>query len=224
MGDDVELFFKYEESPVVKILRALCGESLMKKVSTSTIVTTLLLVISNNAGASVFYDWVCDAANCGGDTAFTSRLEISDSAYAAGDFTGVAGNILSWTTTSGVGTGYTLTLPNMLDAGGFEADQTNVRMVLSGDKSVVSELLDISPGTNITFFDFSIGRVDFFEGANYSVGSLQDATMIPNLEFSPIQIAGQFVRVSEIPVPAAVWLFGTALLGFVGFSRRRKIS
>ena len=29
---------------------------------------------------------------------------------------------------------------------------------------------------------------------------------------------------SEVPVPAAVWLFGTALAGFIGFSRRRKVS
>jgi hypothetical protein len=28
--------------------------------------------------------------------------------------------------------------------------------------------------------------------------------------------------VSAVPVPAAVWLFGTALLGLVGFSKRRK--
>ena len=30
--------------------------------------------------------------------------------------------------------------------------------------------------------------------------------------------------VSPIPVPAAVWLFGTALIGFIGISRRTKIS
>jgi hypothetical protein len=29
---------------------------------------------------------------------------------------------------------------------------------------------------------------------------------------------------SVVPVPAAVWLFGTALAGFVGMSRRRKVS
>jgi hypothetical protein len=34
-----------------------------------------------------------------------------------------------------------------------------------------------------------------------------------------------FVRgISEVPVPAAFWLFGTALIGFVGMSRRRKVS
>jgi len=30
--------------------------------------------------------------------------------------------------------------------------------------------------------------------------------------------------ISPIPVPAAVWLFGTALIGFVGMSRRRKVA
>ncbi len=30
--------------------------------------------------------------------------------------------------------------------------------------------------------------------------------------------------VSAVPVPAAIWLFGTALIGFVGISRRRKLA
>ena len=36
-------------------------------------------------------------------------------------------------------------------------------------------------------------------------------------------VAGAYLSAtSPIPVPAAVWLFGTALLGLVGYSRRRK--
>jgi hypothetical protein len=31
------------------------------------------------------------------------------------------------------------------------------------------------------------------------------------------------ITVSAVPVPAAVWLFGTALIGFVGMSRRRSV-
>ena len=30
------------------------------------------------------------------------------------------------------------------------------------------------------------------------------------------------VRVSEVPVPAAVWLFGSGLLGLIGVARRKK--
>jgi hypothetical protein len=31
-------------------------------------------------------------------------------------------------------------------------------------------------------------------------------------------------NISPVPVPAAIWLFGSALIGFVGFSRRRKVA
>jgi hypothetical protein len=34
----------------------------------------------------------------------------------------------------------------------------------------------------------------------------------------------EYGPVSAVPVPAAVWLFGTALIGFVGVSRRRKVA
>ena len=37
-------------------------------------------------------------------------------------------------------------------------------------------------------------------------------------------ISGTSVGVSGVPVPAAVWLFGTALIGFIGLSRRRKVA
>ena len=54
--------------------------------------------------------------------------------------------------------------------------------------------LDISTGTHAVLNGFQLGYDD--------------------LEFSP----------SPLPVPAAVWLFGTALLGFVGMSRGRKVA
>jgi hypothetical protein len=34
----------------------------------------------------------------------------------------------------------------------------------------------------------------------------------------------QYGAISPIPVPAAFWLFGTALIGFIGVSRRRKVA
>jgi len=33
-----------------------------------------------------------------------------------------------------------------------------------------------------------------------------------------------FASPNPIPIPAAVWLFGTALIGFVGMSRRRAVA
>jgi len=38
------------------------------------------------------------------------------------------------------------------------------------------------------------------------------------------QISGQLPGVSNVPVPAAFWLFGTALIGFIGISRRTKVA
>jgi hypothetical protein len=35
---------------------------------------------------------------------------------------------------------------------------------------------------------------------------------------------GPNLRVNPVPVPAAAWLFGTALVGFFGMSRRRKVT
>ena len=36
-------------------------------------------------------------------------------------------------------------------------------------------------------------------------------------------ITGSVTNVSAVPLPGAIWLFGSALLGFLGFSNRRKI-
>ncbi|NNE62707.1 MAG: hypothetical protein HKN34_01365 [Gammaproteobacteria bacterium] len=42
--------------------------------------------------------------------------------------------------------------------------------------------------------------------------------------FSMDNVEAYSAALNPIPVPAAFWLFGTALVGFVGFSRRRKLA
>ncbi|MCP3670202.1 MAG: hypothetical protein GY814_07180 [Gammaproteobacteria bacterium] len=44
---------------------------------------------------------------------------------------------------------------------------------------------------------------------------LQDHTSVP-------RVASALVRVSVVPVPAAIWLFGTALIGLVGYGKRKS--
>lgn len=36
-------------------------------------------------------------------------------------------------------------------------------------------------------------------------------------------VTGTLTTVSAVPLPGAIWLFGSALLGFLGFSNRRKV-
>jgi hypothetical protein len=38
----------------------------------------------------------------------------------------------------------------------------------------------------------------------------------------PVWLNDINMQVSTVPVPAAVWLFGTALVGLIGFSNRRR--
>jgi len=174
-----------------------------------------LLALSSSVNAAVTYQWICEQPDCNGDQLFSSTMTISDAAYAAGDFTGVAGNVLSWDTTSGVGDGFSL---GLADIASSLQDDINLRIVLTPDRSKINDLFDVSQGTNISF-DSPEGRVDFFEGSllNYSVGALRDGPI--GSEFSDIIIQGYF---QVVPVPAAVWLFGTALIGLVGFSKRKK--
>ncbi|MCP4981598.1 MAG: hypothetical protein GY935_14025 [Gammaproteobacteria bacterium] len=45
----------------------------------------------------------------------------------------------------------------------------------------------------------------------------------PGAAISHVAIYGSSLSPSPIPVPAALWLFGTALIGFIGISRRTKV-
>lgn len=90
---------------------------------------------------------------------------------------------------------------------------------LSGDGATRTEILS-----------FSITGVDGDTVNDYAIGS----TLIPSSgEFFAAHIAGffdaatgetsaQFAGSSPVPVPAAVWLFGSGLLGLVGVARRKK--
>jgi hypothetical protein len=76
------------------------------------------------------------------------------------------------------------------------------------------------PGTDGDRIDATEGESDgtvggwlFFDKQQVEVG-----VAISWAEFNPA------TAIPAVPVPAAVWLFGTALLGFVGMSRRRKVA
>jgi hypothetical protein len=55
------------------------------------------------------------------------------------------------------------------------------------------------------------------------IGTISMTDFWPNQgAISHVEIVGG--GMSAVPVPAAAWLFGTALIGFVGMSRRRKVA
>ena len=91
-------------------------------------------------------------------------------------------------------------------------------------------------------WDFSILDVDLFSTfyntaslvleptINYIIGDWSIASfnvpLITNsfaLDFNTLERRNLF-SILVTPVPAAIWLFGTALIGLVGFARRRKVA
>lgn len=68
----------------------------------------------------------------------------------------------------------------------------------------------------------SIRNSNNMGGTNPSSGNVVDVDFgeeyITNLVFDP----GQLTLAAAVPVPAAVWLFGSGLLGLVGMARRKK--
>ena len=88
----------------------------------------------------------------------------------------------------------------------------------------VGKVFGSTSGLKIDAFGF--GVLDFFsyvrltddpnEGANTGTTVGADIDSVGAISSAP--------PVNPVPVPAAVWLFGTALIGFVGMSRRRKVA
>lgn len=57
----------------------------------------------------------------------------------------------------------------------------------------------------------------------YRCAGEDDESYIPFLDTNEPLIKAELPVIGVIPIPAGIWLFGTALIGFVGYSRRRKI-
>ena len=63
--------------------------------------------------------------------------------------------------------------------------------------------------------NFFVPETFFFDSAFAGTTSLRFDNVVPFYQFDNIE-----VTVSPVPVPAAAWLFGSALLGFFGFRRK----
>lgn len=78
---------------------------------------------------------------------------------------------------------------------------------------------------NLELFDFGGGEGTFDGELVYTGGSLKGSLDFGFIEatFSGSDFAAK-IKVETVPVPAAVWLFGSGLIGLVGVARRRNES
>lgn len=108
---------------------------------------------------------------------------------------------------------------------GPDVEDTFVEISKNGtDWESVGKVTGSTSGIDIDFFGF--GLLDFFSFVRLTddtnEGDQGGATV--GADIDAVGAISSAPPVPQVPIPAAFWLFGTALVGFVGMSRRRKIA
>ena len=93
--------------------------------------------------------------------------------------------------------------------------------ILGAGNVLTGNLLDIIPAAGSSAMASAYAAGDTFRVALF--GNLTDAAKTAIDGGATVQ-ASYELNVSAVPVPAAVWLFGTALLGLFGFKRKASVS
>ena len=172
--------------------------------------------------------------------ALATSILASGGAVAAVDFVDYTGDLpsttISWATNNGTASvtfnqtiadaWLDVTPPTEQDLGSIAAGASTA----TGQSFTAADLTKFSPGGNSFTYDpaglFSYLALHLgagtllvqFQGAISSVGFTTFG------QGSGISSVFGFAGPSEVPVPGAIWLLGTALLGFIGLSRRKAIS
>jgi len=82
-----------------------------------------------------------------------------------------------------------------------------------------------APG--VRYFDGEFQEFEFFYeetigSTTYGVGLFEEFEIGEDNIDDPVVIHTGLINVSIVPLPAAVWLFGTGLIGLIGVARRKK--
>jgi hypothetical protein len=138
-----------------------------------------------------------------------SNLIVSNSGIFSGDFTCTEGTF-SFTVGASLCGNYSFG-PNYANESTINADGSN--LMLGGDDSASGIPQSINSYAGMA----PIGTTDFITTITFANGELFD-----------LDKGSQFTWVAqstpEVPVPAAAWLFGSALIGLAGIGRKRKIA
>lgn len=123
---------------------------------------------------------------------------------------------ISITSTSGAA--FTL---NSIDLGSISSTEA-VDITLSSfdilGNFISQTFFNLTELTQISLTQFAgVTNVNVTTAFSFSTIEPITSFSLDNVNITPLTIV-----VSTVPVPAAAWLFGSALLGFFGFSRRRK--
>ena len=115
---------------------------------------------------------------------------------------------------------------------------------LGGSPKNISPGASFTPGYNIGITNANADSVYFDDPVSYiKISSFVGGLLVGGIPIGAVDISwiatasapniigiapsvivngSALVSVPEVPIPAAVWLFGTALIGLVGFSKRRE--
>ena len=173
------------------------------------LVSLVLMYASTNASAAVIYEW-----QEGGNT--IGYLSLKDT---------VASYNSAWSVASGE------SFIDMVEGGhsGFLTYNTITNTwesPVSGDLTVINNF-GSNNGSELDFGYLS-GSIEWANGSVMSDLTLNLSPLQDSFTFdgaadgigNPFVVYGH--AVSSVPVPAAVWLFGSGLLGLVGVARRKK--
>jgi hypothetical protein len=96
------------------------------------------------------------------------------------------------------------------------AEDVNSVSIDEGDFGIAS--LSLTVDGSHAFLGMALG-IRLLNQNNNVAADYMNVPWASAVEFDNVQLS-----VSAVPVPAAVWLFGTALIGLVGMSRRTKVA